>query len=986
MASNFVEFSIYGKLYFLWILCIVKLSKGTSITLTCPEGWVLSGTMCYRLYGQDTLTSSTWDNAYRVCKGNGAEMVTVDDFFTNQNVGDFASAQNTNKFWTGMSEKGVTTQNGVAMTWNMNVAASIYQGQWSMRNPDKAHGDCVYIEKKDGEYVWTINSCLMKMAFVCQRTPCLPQSFHCDNGRCVNSNWRCDGVDDCGDFSDEVECAGRCTYLLDTASSGRIQSPNHPSNYQPSRVCTWTIVGPEGSNIYLEFTSFNTEKDTDIVEVLIGGRTESTARSVARLSGQPSLSTARYRSYNNYMIIRFSTDSQTEKVGFTANYNSSRDWYPRELYMTAGTTVSILEPPLFSSHGSIAYLGNRDYVWIIKAEERQKIVTLERMKIDLTGDDVIEIRDGDSGSAPLLEKYTASNNDNVDLPLAQSEPIMGKRFVFSTSNVMYVIMRTSGSTSGTGFSFQFKQGCVARYTADAGEITSPGYPNVNYANFQTCTWTIDIPSGKGVKVMLDRSKGFEIADNEDFIQVYTGTTDDSGIAAHRSGAGFTTISLSNDQPFHSPNGKMFIRFKSTAVTNKKGFRLLYSIDCPDPGLTEASEVNPSQTAVQLRQFDNEFTVSCKNGYSFQSDELNLRTARMKCMFGGKWLVEQRTRSIPQCKPNYCGEPVAVENGYISHSSGVVFGSFVTFTCFPGFTLLGSANITCQANQWTSSPRCVSVNCPPPHIISNGHRSSSNNQYAAIVNYTCNAGYQLIGAPILFCLSTGQWTASAPECIKVTCPIPRIKYGRVLSSSLLQFQEILTVTCVLGYMVNGSTTITCGKDRNFDVVPNCIAEVCFSESLQPTSNAARSCIMVGGNVTCTYVCKAGYIYYDGTTSKQYHCSGANKWSPTANPEDCLLYEAPSYKATIDVQYVTTNTLAANCKNGFENMLVAYNITIAKAIDDKCKDLNPGNFFIRSFTSSTLSYKTKVQIFFESLPLKSGHPSVFAIDLCLPVGYS
>lgn len=62
--------------------------------------------------------------------------------------------------------------------------------------------------------------------------------------------------------------------------------------------------------------------------------------------------------------------------------------------------------------------------------------------------------------------------------------------------------------------------------------------------------------------------------------------------------------------------------------------------------------------------------------------------------------------------------------------------------------------------------CAAVNCPPPHIISNGHRSSSNNQYAAIVNYTCNAGYQLIGAPILFCLSTGQWTASAPECISM----------------------------------------------------------------------------------------------------------------------------------------------------------------------------------------------------------------------------
>lgn len=74
------------------------------------------------------------------------------------------------------------------------------------------------------------------------------------------------------------------------------------------------------------------------------------------------------------------------------------------------------------------------------------------------GDDVVEIRDGDSGSAPLLEKYTASNNDNVDLPLTQSQPVMGERFVFSTSGVMYVIMRTSRSTSGTGFSFHYKQG------------------------------------------------------------------------------------------------------------------------------------------------------------------------------------------------------------------------------------------------------------------------------------------------------------------------------------------------------------------------------------------------------------------------------------------------------------------------------------------------------------------------------------------------
>lgn len=69
----------------------------------------------------------------------------------------------------------------------------------------------------------------------------------------------------------------------------------------------------------------------------------------------------------------------------------------------------------------------------------------------------------------------------------------------------------------------------------------------------------------------------------------------------------------------------------------------------------------------------------------------------------------------------------------------------------------------------------------------------------------------------------------------------------------------------------------------------------------------------------------------------------------------MYKAPTYKAKFEVSYTTIDTLASNCKNGFENMLLAYNTTIAKAIDDKCKALNPGNFAIRSFTTISLSFK-------------------------------
>ncbi|MFC4376321.1 hypothetical protein ACFO5K_19680 [Nocardia halotolerans] len=38
------------------------------------------------------------------------------------------------------------------------------------------------------------------------RSLCEPNEFKCDNDRCVQKQWLCDGDDDCGDGTDERNC------------------------------------------------------------------------------------------------------------------------------------------------------------------------------------------------------------------------------------------------------------------------------------------------------------------------------------------------------------------------------------------------------------------------------------------------------------------------------------------------------------------------------------------------------------------------------------------------------------------------------------------------------------------------------------------------------------------------------------------------------------------------------------------------------------
>lgn len=80
-------------------------------------------------------------------------------------------------------------------------------------------------------------------------------SFHCSNGRCINSVFKCDKQNDCGDWSDELDCSSNCHYYM--ANSGDVvESPNYPHKYEALSNCKWTLEGPQGHNILLQVCKY----------------------------------------------------------------------------------------------------------------------------------------------------------------------------------------------------------------------------------------------------------------------------------------------------------------------------------------------------------------------------------------------------------------------------------------------------------------------------------------------------------------------------------------------------------------------------------------------------------------------------------------------------------------------------------------------------------------------------------------------------------
>uniref|UniRef100_A0A8B9BW11 Complement C3b/C4b receptor 1 (Knops blood group) n=1 Tax=Anser brachyrhynchus TaxID=132585 RepID=A0A8B9BW11_9AVES len=264
---------------------------------------------------------------------------------------------------------------------------------------------------------------------------------------------------------------------------------------------------------------------------------------------------------------------------------------------------------------------------------------------------------------------------------------------------------------------------------------------------------------------------------------------------------------------------------------------------------------------------------------------------------------------PRCGDSQCSPPPAIANGRHSGQALAVFtgGTSVSYTCDPGYVLVGEAHLNCtSAGAWSApAPRCQGQLCPPPPVINHGQHDGKDMEVfipGKSVNYSCDPGYSLVGKSTLYCKDNASWSTPHPQCevsLEVQCPSPpNIEGGSHNSQEVEVFIPgmVVNYSCDPGFSLLGEASIYCTESGNWSLPPPQCAGGCgappslsFAELTEEYRN--QTAFPVGKTVR--YACRPGYSRHP-TVPPALTCLRNHTWSEArafCKRKQCHYPEAP-----------------------------------------------------------------------------------------------
>jgi len=397
--------------------------------------------------------------------------------------------------------------------------------------------------------------------------------------QCVSASLKCDSNADCEDKSDEQGCYtgtlpdNYCTTF--TAETGVVTSPGWPNATDNNMDICWIIQSTSGdNNINLHFTNFNIERFWpqfcwfcnfclfDYLEIRDGA--SNTSPLMGRYCGDLLDIPSSFVSSGNALHLTFHTDFSVGKEGFRAEWSPTANCHGDvdsscDVQFTAET--GLLTSPGYPSN----YSDNTDICYLIHytSMPMDHNINLQFKNFILEGHyyDYLEIRDGGSNTSPLMGKYTGS--------------VIPSTFV-SSGNALLLKFHTDYSIVKQGFLAEWTPTatCYETFTAETGNLSSPGYPITYWNNMDIC-WIIHYRSmDYNIKLTFT---GFDLEYQSvcgfDYLEIRDGASNTSPSKGKYCGSDIPS-------PIVSSGNALLLKFHTDGSVVRPGFRVEWSPTAP----------------------------------------------------------------------------------------------------------------------------------------------------------------------------------------------------------------------------------------------------------------------------------------------------------------------------------------------------------------------------------------------------------------------
>ncbi|CAD7674592.1 unnamed protein product [Nyctereutes procyonoides] len=244
-----------------------------------------------------------------------------------------------------------------------------------------------------------------------------------------------------------------------------------------------------------------------------------------------------------------------------------------------------------------------------------------------------------------------------------------------------------------------------------------------------------------------------------------------------------------------------------------------------------------------------------------------------------------------------------------------FNSECSFYCTEGYKLIGPSKLECLASgTWTNKPpRCVATQCPPLKTPEQGSMNCLHSveafQYQSSCHFSCEEGFALVGPEVVQCTASGMWTAAAPVCEVVQCPLLEAPSKGTMDCvhplAAFAYGSRCKFECEPGYQARGWASLHCTRSGQWTAPPPaCEAVACgpLKSPVHGSMDCSPSSRAFQYNTSCRFHCAEGFRL-EGADLVQ--CTDSGQWTAPA----------PACQALQCQDLLAPNKAQVNCSHPF-----------------------------------------------------------------------